>query len=419
MLSLLVAATLAINPPSPSPATPTAAAPAPALPTQVEGEPVKLEVVAELDVAPGNLTVTPSGRILFSLHPFGQPAGARIGEVLPMTAAAEGSTEGEGKARYRLIDEPWAGPVDIETGLGFTDIIGLRSDPKGNIWLLDLGQPAKAFDVAKDAPELRLGPKLVQWDANLSALRTVFPFAGNTFGMPAFTPRSFLQDLTIDPRGTHIYLADCGIGAGFDDPEPCLVVVELAASRTRRVLVKHPSVMPEADARMVIAGTEVLAKRPDGSTFAPRVGVNPIIVDARGEWVYYGAMHGTSVYKIKVADLWNDLLSPEELGARVVRHGPKGVSDGMTMDILGNIYVTDVNNHAIGMLDQQGRYRLIAQDKRLLNWPDGLACGPDGYIYAATNQLHKHAPLNAGQSDNKPPYYIVRFKAPHPVTVGR
>lgn len=169
---------------------------------------------------------------------------------------------------------------------------------------------------------------------------------------------------------------------------------------------------------MMIDGRVVTVSGPDGQPLPARVGVNPLTIDAACEWVYYGAMHGRTAYKVRAADLADATLSTEALGRRVQRHGEKGVSDGFSIDSAGNIYVTDVTHHAIGVLEAGGGYRLFIQDPALV-WPDGMSGGPDGCFYVVINQLDRHARLNGGVSAEQPPFLIARFKPLAPAIVGR
>ena len=40
-------------------------------------------------------------------------------------------------------------------------------------------------------------------------------------------------------------------------------------------------------------------------------------------------------------------------------------------------------------------------------------------MYVAVNQLHLSPPLNAGNNQSQPPYYVMRFKAPAELVSGR
>ena len=349
-----------------------------------------LELVMQLDQTPGNVAVTPQGRLFVSLHPFGDPA-VRVVELKPTVRAEP------------YPSPAWAGAVGAN-GVGIQSIIGIRSDPKGILWMLDAGK-AEGPDATP--------PKLVAWDTKTDRLVRVIHLPP-----PATKPSSFLQDFAIDSAREAIIIADAGIGAGFEHPTPAFVVVYLRTGASRRVLDGAASLQAEPDAAMVIDGREVRTKLPDGTTMAPRVGLDPITIDAANEWVYYGPMHGTSVYRVKAEDLENPGLSDELLGERIEKYGPKPVSDGMSIDAAGNLYLTDVTAHAIGVLKTDRTYERLLTDERL-QWPDGISGGPDGNFYVVVNQLHRHAMLNEGVDATKPPFVVYRFRGLAPAVLGR
>ena len=101
-----------------------------------------LEVVREFKETPGNVAITPQGRVFVSMHPFGG-ATNRVVEVLP-----EGGT--------RPYPSPeWAAAVG-PNGVGIQSIIGIKSDKDGVLWMLDAG----SLNMPDGTP-----PKLVAWDS--------------------------------------------------------------------------------------------------------------------------------------------------------------------------------------------------------------------------------------------------------------
>ena len=151
----------------------------------------------------------------------------------------------------------------------------------------------------------------------------------------------------------------------------------------------------------------------------PKLGLDPIVIDPANEWVYYGSIHGTSVYRVRAADLLDEGLSPDALGERVERYGEKAPCDGISIDVAGNIYITDLQNNAVGVTAPDGSYRVLVRDDERLLWPDGFSYGPDGYFYVTVNQLHRSAVLNAGEETSEPPFLVMRFRPLAPSAIGR
>lgn len=103
-----------------------------------------LEPVTTFEDARGaGITITPSDRLLISMHPLDNPK-LKIVEVM-----ANGS-----KQPFPNLN--WAdGP---ETGdVGSSAVIGIHSDSQGIVWMLDMG--------SETSPA-----KLVAWDSNENAL---------------------------------------------------------------------------------------------------------------------------------------------------------------------------------------------------------------------------------------------------------
>jgi sugar lactone lactonase YvrE len=265
------------------------------------------------------------------------------------------------------------------------------------VWMLDNGggQPGRT-------------PKVVAWDTRANRLERVVPIPE-----PATRPGSLHNDLAVDRVHEALFLADVG-----GDKGPAIVVVDLKTGQSRRVLEGHASVRHE-NAPMVIEGRPVRMRAPDGQVSEARIGLNPITIDPTSTWVYLGPMHGRSLWRVRVRDLLDQGLTPEELGRRVEHYGEKPLSDGISIDAGGHVYVTDVVNSAIGVTGPSGRYRVYARDPERLSWADGISAGPDGWMYATFNKLHRSGVLNAGEALPKSPYYVVRFNAVSDAVPGR
>lgn len=339
--------------------------------------PAGIEIVAEFprQTPPGNIAVTPDGRLIMSQHQF-YGTDFKVVEV-----KADGSV-------VPFPSATWSSPPD-ENGIGLNNVLGIRADGSGVVWMLD--NPGDGGT-----------GRLVGWNTRSNRLHQVVYLAA-----PLIPENTFLNDFAVDLYHDAAYIADTAGGSNA-----ALIVVDLQTGYARRVLAGHPSMQPE-DISMVIDGDTVTLGGEEA-----RIGVNPITLDPSNEWVYYGPMTGRSLYRIRTADLLNRALSPEELAARVERFGDKPISDGITIDGGGNVYVTDITNNAIGVTRPDGTYEILYQDDDL-SWTDGFGFGPDNHIYVTVNQLHRSPVLNQGEDASEPPYYLLRFPALDAGIVGR
>lgn len=332
------------------------------------------EIVAEFKEAPGNLTVAPNGRIFMSLHQFYQPRYSVV-EVLPDQSMVPFPNS-------ELNQRDDTGELRLDS------VLGIQSDNDGVIWMLDNG--------------LRSGvpPKLVAWDTRTNRLHRVIYFTS-----PSVPANAFVNDLAVDkPRG-RIFISD---PAGGDNA--ALIVVDLETGLTRRVLQGDRSVVPE-NLDLVIDNRPLLMSDSDGKLIHPHIGVNPIAEDPANEWVYFGAMHGQSLFRISAEDLADMRQGSQKLTNKVRRYSSKPISDGITIDRANNIYLGELEANAIGIVTPDRKYQRLAQSPKLA-WVDSLAAGPDGWVYAVVNQLHLSAPLNGGKDQSKPPYYLIKLRVP-------
>lgn len=336
----------------------------------------RLEVVAELAQGPGNIAITPDGRRIISQHPIYRPQ-IRVVELLQ-----------DGSVRP-FPNAEWAGPRNA-AGVGLDGVLGIQADQDGVVWMLDNGRGSS---------------RIVAWDTRADELHQIIEV-----GAPARARRSFFNDIAVDPVHRSIFISDASART------PAIVVVSLDSGSARRVLEQHPSVVAKPIAMQI--GDKTYAVDKDGEPVAS-VGVDGITIDPQSEWVYYGASQDTDLWRVRAADLVDETLTDAELAARIERYGERPVCDGITIDSAGNVYITDITNFAVGVVDRAGKYRILYRDEQRLSWPDGMAFGPDGYVYVVSNQLHLSVPFNRGKDLSEPPFYVLRFKALAPGVVGR
>jgi sugar lactone lactonase YvrE len=339
--------------------------------------PSELDVVAKFpkEHPPGNIAVTADQRLIMSQHQF-YGTKFKVVEVL-----SDGSVR-------PFPNAEWSSSPD-RNGVGLNNVLGIRADRNGIVWMLD--NPGEGGS-----------GRLIGWDTCQNQLHQIIYLAP-----PVIPENTFLNDFAVDHYHNAVYIADTASG-----DNAALIIVDLNTGQARRVLEGHSSMQPE-DLPMVIDGKEVTFNGEPA-----RVGVNPITIDPSNEWVYYGAMSGRSLYRIRTADLFDQSQSHSELAAKVERFGNKPISEGITIDGGGNIYVTDLTNNAIGVVNAEGNYRILYQDNDL-SWTNGFGFGPDNQIYVTVNQLHRSPPLNQGTDDSQPPFYLLQFPALEAGVVGR
>jgi len=322
-----------------------------------------LEVVANLDHPPGNVSVSASGRVFATFHP----------EANPPTHV------------FELVDgAPVAYPPGgLPGGLTLETPLSLRVDRRNRLWVLDYGRHGLgqarllAIDLATDALVYR-----------------------HDFPTKIALTGSNLNDFQVSPDGRHVYIADASLFLQI----PALVDYDVGRQRGRRLLQGHESVLAEPFVPVVHGARMQL-----WGMFAIRPGVDAIALDEAGEWLYFAPLTSRSMWRVRTRDLDDDSLPREDLEARVERFADKTVSAGIAIDPEGTLYLTDIEHSAIVALGQDRQLRTLLRDERL-RWPDGLSFGPDGWLYVTCSALDTVLLGDSNAVRAAAPYQIFRFK---------
>lgn len=335
-------------------------------------EPSRYDIAARFNQGPGNVTVTETGRVIISQHQFYEPSYSVVELKGPDTFAPFPNAELNDRSGH--------------SGLQLDSVLGIRAASDGVVWMLDNGMRSG------------LTPKLVAWDTRTDRLRRVI------YLPPPVAPKDqFVNDFAVDLAHRHIFISDPAGGA-----DAALIVVDIDTGAARRVLQGHASVLPE-NVDLVIDGKPIQVKDGQGRLARPHIGVNPITEDLQNEWVYFGPMHGHSLYRVKATDLADEKLDAETLARRVERYADKPISDGISIDQEGNIYLGELAENAIGVITKDRKYQRLSQCPNL-SWVDSFSFGPQGRLYAVVNRLHQSATLNGGENLSKPPYFLLQIQ---------
>lgn len=321
-----------------------------------------LEVVLAYSEPIGNVAVNADGRVFFTVHPESRPVGNRLLEFVNGASLPYPNVE----SQLELFDTP----------------LGLVIDRNNFLWTIDHGNHGlrRARLIAID---LASGEVLL----NHALPKEIAP-AG-----------SFLQDLQVSADGSTVIIAD----TSFWRKTPALIVYDVATGQSRRVLEKDVSVSAENyrirhdDAELsYLWGLLTLRGGVDGIALGPNR-------------LYYGALSGSSLYRIELSDLQNEEMPAAQLAGRVSRVASKPLSDGFSIDADGTVYITDVEHHAVSIVRDGGEPTTLIRSDRI-RWPDALSFGPDGWLYIADSALPELILKPRDHIEAQGPYRIFRVK---------
>lgn len=320
-----------------------------------------LEVVAEMDINPGNVAVSKEGRVFTSIHPLRSKKLqlVEITDKTSYTAFPDMSVQSTAETKSdNKLDTP----------------LGVVFDDKNRLWVIDAG--------------LTLGKtRLFAYDIDERKERMRFDIPQD------LAPKtSFVQDLAIDAKNGFAYLADFG--------NPGIIVVDMNNNSFRKIT--HLPSMTAEDIDMVIDGkVQYFMGEP------ARVGLNPITLSADNETIFYGAMNGTKWYQLPAEPIRNG--EPDEaIVTQISVAGPKPLSDGVATDELGNHYFTNIQNSSIDVLSTDSKLSILKQDA-LMDWPDNVRIH-ENWLYIAVNQLHKSPAFTGDKDLAEKPFRILRIR---------
>jgi len=310
----------------------------------------------------GNVAVSASGRVFFTIHPESRTQGNKLLEHVDGASVPFP----DGVSQSRLFDT----------------VLGIAIDSQNRLWTIDHGNHGLrgarllAFDLANG--------KLIhdeRFDESIAPLG------------------SFLQDIQISADGRTVVISD----ASFWRKQPAIIIYDIGTTTARRVLEGHASVSAENYVIQNSGRTMTFV----GGIVALRGGVDGITLSDR--WLYYGALSGSNLYRVNLDDLRNSAIPNSQLAARVERYSSKPLSDGLSADNNGTVYVTDIEHNSIFVVGSNREPRTLIQSPQI-RWPDALSFGPDGWLYVSDSALSEVILQPSDHIRSQGPYKIFRFQ---------
>jgi sugar lactone lactonase YvrE len=320
-----------------------------------------LQVVLAFDEPLGNLAVSANNRVFFTVHPESRPEGNKVLEIV------------------NGMPVPYPSAAFQQQ---FNTVLGMVIDKKSVLWTIDHGNHG-IQDV-----------RLLAFDLNTNEV------VHDHIISPEVAERgSFFNDLQVSKEGI-VYIAD----VSFFGKNPAIVVYDSKTGEERRLLESHSSVYPQ-DWIIKNKNEDVVFF---GGLVALKPGVDGIALNPDEDYIYYGAMAHDGLYRVATEYLKDFSLTNEQMAEHIEHVGKKPLSDGLSIDTLNNVYITDVENDGLMRLSPDGELKTLIKSEKI-RWSDGASFGGDGYLYFTDSAIPDQMLRSKAHMKAEAPYYIFRF----------
>ncbi|MCA1855310.1 major royal jelly family protein [Massilia oculi] len=324
-----------------------------------------IEQVAAFDHQVTGVSVSEDGRVFVNFPRWTEDSAVSVAELRQDGSLRPYPDAGWNAWRNARKDE-------LEPERHWVCVQSIVADGRGSLWVLDPAAPAQAHLVSG-------GAKLVQVAlADDRVTRSI------VFDEDAAPQGSYLNDVRFSKDGKYAFITDSGVVGA-------LLVIDLAAGKTVRLLEGHPSTQMKKGLVVTADGREL--RRPDGR--GVEFSADGIALSDDGQWLYWQAIKGDTLYRIATSVLTGKGLRGEDVGDEVEEYGRNGVSDGLLIPRGSNkMLLSAVEDDAVKVRDldagPSGAPRILVQDARL-RWPDTFTQGPDGTVYLTTSHIQDSA----------------------------
>lgn len=329
------------------------------------------EKFIKLDYPPGNIAVANNGNVYFNYHPLARPGRFSENTVFEWSNG-------------RITPFP-----SQEMQKHFRGTFGMTIDKQNRIWFIE---PA-----ALDFDKTRI------WAFDLATKQKV-----HYYEFPKGQAQ-YSQDLRITPDGKYALLANPGV---FRFTNSNLQVYSLEDHSVRIVL--DGGKMNAENWLLTTNGGQPYRVLFGLLNFAG--GLDGVEISEDGKWVYLAPMTGSRLYQLPLMSVLDTKLTQSELAKQLEDLGQKPMSDGIAIDKVGNVIITDVEHGGLMSLNPATKkITTITRSKDIL-WADGVVAGPDSALYFTDSYIPAYlgqfaaAPKQKILTDRKP-YFIYKVKA--------
>jgi len=243
-------------------------------------------------------------------------------------------------------------------------IQSMEIDSRGWMWILDVGRRNLL-----DAPNIVNGPpKLVIWDITNNCKIREFVFPNDVLPWN----NSFANDLAVDETNGFAYISDTWAYGG-------VIVYSFSMNQARRF--DHGTMHGNSTGVLHI----------DGKTYPSILPTDGIALSHDTLTVYYCAISTPYLYSVSATVLRDFSADNNKIGDTVISYGYKGVSDGMAMDNIGNLYFGNLEKNSVYAWNSKMPITTAApyfQSDVAARWVDTFAYDQNGGLIVTSNKLH-------------------------------